>query len=50
MSEFRKVMNKLKTKKEFCIFIGWIEEAQKINGKMVELIHENTQKIKKGIL
>lgn len=47
MSEFRKVMNELKTEKEFCIFIGWAEKAQKINSEMVQLIHENTQKIKR---
>lgn len=50
MSEFRKIMNKLKVEKEFCISVGWTEKAQKINSKMVELIHENTQKIKLGIL
>lgn len=50
MSEFRKVMNKLKTEKDFCISVGWTEKAQKINSKMVQLIHENTQKIKLGIL
>lgn len=50
MSEFEKNMNELKTEKEFCIFVGWIEKAQKINSQMIELIHENTQKIKKGIL
>ncbi|AIX12538.1 hypothetical protein WRP3_035 [Lactococcus phage WRP3] len=50
MSEFRKVMNELKIEKEFCIFIGWTEKAQKINSQMVQLIHENTQKMKLGIL
>lgn len=46
MSEFRKVMNKLKAEKDFCISVGWTEKAQKINSKMVQLIHENTQKMK----
>lgn len=46
MSDFRKMMNELKTKKEFCIFIGFTEKAQEINSEMVQLIHENTQKIK----
>ena len=50
MSEFEKNINELKTQKEFCIFVGWIEKAQKINSQMIELINENTQKIKKGIL
>lgn len=50
MSEFRKVMNKLKVEKDFCISVGWTVKAQKINSEMVERIHENTQKIKKGIL
>lgn len=50
MSEFRKIMNELKTKKDFCISVGWTEKAQKINSEMVERIHENTQKIKLGIL
>lgn len=50
MSEFRKIMNELKAEKEFCIFVGWAEKAQKINSQMVELIHENTQKIKFRIL
>lgn len=48
MSEFKKIMNELKTEKEFCISVGWTEKAQKINSKMVQLIHENTQKIKAG--
>lgn len=48
MSEFRKVMNKLKAEKDFCISVGWTEKAQEINSKMVQLIHENTQKIKAG--
>lgn len=46
MSEFKKVMNELKTEKEFCIFIGWAEKAKEINSRMVVLIHENTQKIR----
>ncbi|ARM66163.1 hypothetical protein AM2_036 [Lactococcus phage AM2] len=50
MTEFRRMMNELKTQKEFCIFIGWTEKAQKINSEMVQLIHENTQKIKIRIL
>lgn len=50
MSEFRKIMLELKAQKEFCIFIGWTEKAQKINSEMVVLIYENTQKIKLGIL
>ncbi|ADM73591.1 hypothetical protein LaPh949_gp033 [Lactococcus phage 949] len=50
LSEFRKVMNELKTEKEFCIFIGWAEKAQELNSQMVQLIHENTQKIKFSIL
>lgn len=48
MTEFQKIMNELKTEKEFCISVGWIEKAQKINSEMVELIHENTQKMKAG--
>lgn len=44
MSEFRKIMNKLKAEKEFCISVGWTEKAQKINSKMVELIYESIQK------
>lgn len=50
MSEFRKVMNELKAQKEFFIFVGWTEKAQKLNSQMVQLIHENTQQIKLGIL
>lgn len=46
MSEFKKIMNELKTEKEFFISVGWVEKAQKINSQMVELIHENTQKMK----
>ena len=50
MTDFRKMMLELKAKKEFCIFIGWIEKAQELNSEMVQLIHENTQKIKLRIL
>lgn len=46
MSEFRKIMNELKTEKEFCISVNWLDKAQKINSEMVQLIHENTQKMK----
>lgn len=46
MSEFRKVMNELKTEKEFCISVNWLDKAQEINSKMVQLIHENTQQMK----
>lgn len=48
MTEFRKVMNKLKAEKDFCISVGWTVKAQEINSEMVQLIHENTQKIKAG--
>lgn len=48
MSEFQKIMNKLKAEKDFCISVGWKEKAQKINSEMVQLIHENTQKMKTG--
>lgn len=50
MTDFKKNMLELKTEKEFYIFIGWIEQAQEINSRMVVLIHENTQKIKFSIL
>lgn len=50
MSEFRKIMLELKAKKEFCVFVGWLEKAQELNSEMVQLIHENTQKNKLGIL
>ena len=46
MTEFRKKMLKLKTEKDFCIFVGLVEKAQEINSEMVQLIHENTQKMK----
>ena len=46
MTEFKKIMNELKAEKEFFISIGLVEKAQKINSEMVQLIHENTQKIK----
>lgn len=46
MTEFKRIMLEMKAEKEFCIFIGWTEKAQKINSQMVVLIHENTQKIK----
>ena len=50
MTDFRKMMLELKAKKEFCIFIGWIEKAHELNSEMVQLIHENTQKNKLSIL
>ena len=46
MSEFRKKMLKLKTEKDFCISVNWLDKAQEINSKMVQLIHENTQQMK----
>lgn len=46
MSEFRRIMMELKTEKEFFIFVGWIEQAKATNSQMVQLIHENTQKIR----
>lgn len=50
MSEFRKNMLEMKAKKEFFIFVGWIEQAQAVNSQMVVLIHENTQKHKLSFL
>lgn len=46
LSKFQKIMQELKTKKEFCISVNWLDKAQKINSEMVQLIHENTQKMK----
>lgn len=44
MTEFQKIMNELKTEKDFYISVGWIDKAQKINSKMVQLIYESIQK------
>lgn len=46
MSEFKKIMNELKTEKQICILLGEKEKAQKINEKMVILIDQQTKKEK----